>query len=127
MREMASQVTVGQCRADCRRNADHFGASGAGPGGSAVGTPRISGSIMPEARSMPETVKMAPRFGQSNRSFRRVVRQAKCGQSPRTLALFKMVDQPSFPLALAILLHSADGSEPAATVSRRWKLSRDEK
>jgi len=58
--------------------------------------------------------------------FRRVVRQPNAANLPRTLALFQMVDQPSFPLALAILLHSADGSEPAATVFPAMETITDE-
>jgi poly(A) polymerase len=45
---------------------------------------------------------------------------------PRTLALLQWVDQPSFPLSLAVLLHSAPGNEVAETVGCRWKLARAE-
>ena len=42
------------------------------------------------------------------------------------LAMLHWLQQPSFALALAVLLHAADGSDLAEAVGRRWRLSRRE-
>jgi poly(A) polymerase len=88
----------------------------------------LLGAILPEAAASAETEKW-PRDAATEPEAS-VTAKSSSEQNvptlPRTLALLQIVDQPSFPLALAILVHAASGADPAATVSRRWKLSRDE-
>ncbi len=52
--------------------------------------------------------------------------QPSKSHSAGTLSLLRAVEEPSFPLALAILLHSSPGNDLAETVGRSWKLSRAE-
>ncbi|HZZ29248.1 MAG TPA: CCA tRNA nucleotidyltransferase [Pirellulales bacterium] len=119
--EMASQISI----VSAERIADEMRTMLEQPGVvRAVQLLYITGLL---AAILPETVKVAEIEGWS--------REATAAESSspqawpatcRTLALLQAIQQSSFPLALAILLHAAAGENLAETVGRRWRLARIE-
>jgi tRNA nucleotidyltransferase/poly(A) polymerase len=81
----------------------------------------LLGTILPEAAAVAESEKWPLALATETEPSTVAVQNS----SP-TLALLGAVEQPSFPLALAILLHAALGNDLAETVGRRWKLARAE-
>jgi poly(A) polymerase len=79
-------------------------------------------AIMPEAAAVAEREKWPREVSEDGGS---TVVVNVLAQSP-TLALLNALEEPSFPLALAALLHTVRADNLAETIGARWKLARAE-
>ncbi len=56
--------------------------------------------------------------------LRAILPEADTSALPKSLALLGSLERPTFSLALAVLLHGAEGSDLAEVVGQRWRLAR---
>jgi len=122
MSEMASQVTV----VSAERIADEMRITLVHPARvRAIRMLHATGllaAILPEAAAVAKNEK----WPRDLKSESEPLAMQPTSKAAHTLDLLNTVQEPSFPLAMAILLHTAPTKNLADTIDGRWKLARSE-